>query len=151
MWAASDIATVENKLSTYDIIMMTQVLEHIQKTKHISYLQTLYRKLKKGGVLIITVPNIGNPLAIFERYYDYTHETAFTENSLLQLADLLKLEDAIIKIQPFKIPLNNLINIIRFCFQQKLHVLFKIMYLANGGVYPNILTTNITLIIEKTV
>ena len=101
MWAASDIATVENKLSTYDIIMMTQVLEHIQKTKHISYLQTLYRKLKKGGVLIITVPNIGNPLAIFERYYDYTHETAFTENSLLQLADLLELEDAIIKIQPF--------------------------------------------------
>lgn len=97
-WISHDIQLIEKKLAEYDLIMMTQVLEHIQKEKHIRYLQLLYRKLKKNGVIIITVPNIGNPLAIFERYYDYTHKTAFTEHSLIQMADYAELKDVTVTV-----------------------------------------------------
>jgi len=151
MWLSGDVSSIEGQLSNYDIIMMTQVLEHIPPNNHITYLRSLYRLLKKGGFIIITVPNIGNPLAIFERYYDYTHKTAFTENSLTQLVDFLNLKGAKIKLQPFNIPQYSFINIFRYCFQQVLHMLFKILFMINGGVIPSIFTTNITLIIEKTV
>lgn len=146
---SQDIQLIENKLKTYDIIMMTQVLEHMPKDKHVSYLQTLYTHLNKGGVILITVPNIGNLLAIYERYYDYTHETAFTDHSLLQLVDFAHLKNSKVKVQGFHIPTYNLVNIIRTGLQLFLHGLFKILFMINGGVYPKILTTNITLIIEK--
>lgn len=146
---ADSMSGIEKKLSQYDIIMMTQVLEHVPKKEHIFLLKTLYDHLKEKGVIIITVPNIGNPLAIFERYYDYTHETAFTENSLLQLVDLTELKNARISLQPFRIPPYNAINIIRIFFQFFLHRFFQLLYILNGGVFPRVLTSNIILIIEK--
>ena len=146
---SQNIELIEKKLKTYDVIVMTQVFEHIPKEKHIPYLQMLYAHLNKKGVILITVPNIGNPLAIYERYYDYTHETAFTEHSLLQMIDFAQLTDSKVRVQAFKIPTYNLVNSIRFCLQFFLHGLFKILFMINGGVYPKILTTNITLFIEK--
>ena len=67
---SADVFSIKEKLGSYDIIMMTQVLEHIPTEKHIPYLQTLYNHLNEGGVILVTVPNIGNPLAIYERYYE---------------------------------------------------------------------------------
>lgn len=146
---SQDIISVEKKLKNYDVIMMTQVLEHIPKKKHLPYLRVLFAHLNKGGVILVTVPNIGNPLAIYERYYDYTHETAFTEHSLIQMIDPDQFKNSQVTIQAFKIPTYNVINMIRSVFQFFLHGIFKILFMINGGVYPNILTTNITLIIEK--
>lgn len=146
---SGDVQPIENKLRMYDVIIMTQVLEHIPTEKHISYLQTLYNHLNRGGIILITVPNIGNPLAIYERYYDYTHETAFTDHSLIQLADFAHLKNSEVRVQGFYIPTYNLVNIIRAGFQYILHGLFKLLFTVNGGVYPQVLTTNITLVIEK--
>lgn len=146
---SGDVQPIENKLRMYDVIIMTQVLEHMPKDRHVPYLQTLYRHLNNGGIILITVPNIGNPLAIYERYYDYTHETAFTDHSLLQLADFAQLKNSETSVQGFHIPTYGFVNIIRSSFQFILHGLFKILFMINGGVYPQILTTNITLVIEK--
>ena len=146
---SADVFSIKEKLGSYDIIMMTQVLEHIPTEKHIPYLQTLYNHLNEGGVILVTVPNIGNPLAIYERYYDYTHETAFTDHSLLQMVDFAHLANSIATVQGFNIPTYNLINIIRSVAQFLLHGLFKVLFIVNGGVYPQVLTTNITLVIEK--
>jgi len=146
---SSNIFPIKEKLGSYDIIMMTQVLEHIPTEKHITYLQILYNRLNAGGVILITVPNIGNPLAIYERYYDYTHETAFTDHSLIQLTDFAHLKNSKVQVQGFYIPTYNPTNIIRSTLQFILHGLFKLLFMANGGVYPQVLTTNITLVIEK--
>lgn len=145
-----NIWEIEGKLDMYDVIMMTQVLEHIPVTNHMQVIKTLYNHLNVNGALIITVPNIGNPLATFERYYDYTHQTAFTEHSLEQMIDFADLKKAKITLQPFRIPPTSIINIVRGFLQSVLHLGFKLLYIVNGGVYPRILTTNISLIIEKT-
>ncbi len=149
VFLTNKLQSLKRKLDHYDVIMMTQVLEHIPKKAHVSVIRTLVGHLKKNGLLIITVPNIGNPLAIFERYYDYTHELAFTEHSLEQMIDFCGLKHIQIRVQPFNIPPYSLVNIIRIVLQKTLHVLFKLFYIVNGGVYPHILTTNITLLIEK--
>jgi 2-polyprenyl-3-methyl-5-hydroxy-6-metoxy-1,4-benzoquinol methylase len=146
-----NIWKIDRKLKKYDVIIMTQVLEHILVSDHIKVLKTLYKHLAVNGVLIITVPNIGNPLATFERYYDYTHHTAFTEHSLEQMTDYAQLKNSKIMIQGFHIPPVSPINIIRILMQSILHGFFKLLYIINGGVYPRILTTNISLIVEKTV
>lgn len=145
-----NIWEIDGKLDMYDVIMMTQVLEHIPVTNHMQVIKTLYNHLNVNGALIITVPNIGNPLATFERYYDYTHQTAFTEHSLEQMIDFANLKNAQIALQPFRIPPTSTINIVRGVLQSLLHLFFKFLYIVNGGVYPHILTTNISLIIEKT-
>lgn len=145
-----DIWEIDKKLDMYDVIMMTQVLEHISQKDHVNVLQTLYKHLNINGVLIITVPNIGNPLAVFERYYDYTHQTAFTEHSLEQMVDFANLKNVQMALQPFRIPPHSLVNRVRSILQSLLHLFFKFLYIVNGGVYPRILTTNISLIIEKT-
>ena len=139
----------DKKGGLYDIIMLTQVLEHIPKEEHIDLLKKLYGRLSVGGIILITVPNIGNPLAIYERYYDYTHETAFTDHSLIQMADFADLAKSEVFLRPFRIPPYSLINILRSALQSLLHVIFKLLFIVNGGVYPRILTTNISLIIEK--
>ena len=141
---------LNQKASLYDIILLTQVLEHIPQEEHISLLKGLYERLSDKGVIIITVPNIGNPLAIFERYYDYTHKTAFTEHSLMQMVDFANFKNVRVTVQPFRIPPYSLINIVRSILQSLLHGIFKLIYIINGGVYPRILTTNITLIVERT-
>ena len=150
VFLTQDIGNADKGLGTYDVIMMTQVLEHVPQTAHIKIMQTLFKHLNINSVLIITVPNIGNPLAIFERYYDYTHETAFTEHSLEQMVDFANFKNAKIILQSFRIPPYSLINILRIIPQFLLHAFFKLLYIINGGVYPHILTTNISLIIEKT-
>jgi 2-polyprenyl-3-methyl-5-hydroxy-6-metoxy-1,4-benzoquinol methylase len=144
-----DIWKIDGKLKKYDVIMLTQVLEHIPVIDHIKVLKTLYKHLNQKGVIIITVPNLGNPLAVFERYYDYTHHTAFTEHSLEQMIDFAGLKKYKIYLRPFRIPPVSLINIVRVLMQSILHGFFKLIYIINGGVYPRILTTNISLIIER--
>ena len=146
-----DIWKIDRKLKEYDVIMMTQVLEHIPVSDHIKVLKTLYKHLAVNGVLIITVPNIGNPLATFERYYDYTHHTAFTEHSLEQMVDFAVLKNVKLTLQSFSIPPSSLLNFLRRILQSLFNLFFKLIYIINGGVYPRILTTNISLIIEKTV
>jgi len=104
IFVTKNLLKISTKLDTYQVIMMTQVLEHIPVAEHKDIIRTLYSHLSPNGVLIITVPNIGNPLAVFERYYDYTHHTAFTEHSLEQMIDFSKLKGASVLLQPFSIP-----------------------------------------------
>lgn len=133
----------------YDLIFLLQVFEHIPKKKYREYLNFLYNHLNKKGKIILTVPNGGNPLSTVERYSDLTHESIFTENSLRELPNYADLSNCKIKIQPYKIPPTNIINIIRIFFQKILHLLLKLVLIINGGVYTQIYTPNITAIITK--
>lgn len=146
---AEDISKIKEKLSQYDFIILTQVLEHIPYSQYQVFLNTLYNHLKPKGQIIITVPNLGNPFSIYERYDDITHQTGLTENSLKALVHNCKLKKTIVTIQPFKIPPYNSINFIRIILQKIIHLIIKSFAIMNGGVYAQILTPNITLVIQK--
>lgn len=47
----------------YDIAICSEALEHVTNTDHL--LQEINRVLKVNGVLVLSVPNINNPLSIF--------------------------------------------------------------------------------------
>lgn len=67
----------------FDVIIMSHVLEHIEKDKVIETLKTIReRLLKKGGSLYVMVPNAQSNTGCYWRYEDWTHKTLFTSGSL---------------------------------------------------------------------
>lgn len=71
--------------STYQMIAMNDVLEHIPKHDTVSLLRGVLNAIQPGGNLVVNVPQISGFTSIFCRYNDFTHETIFTEMSLKQV------------------------------------------------------------------
>jgi 2-polyprenyl-3-methyl-5-hydroxy-6-metoxy-1,4-benzoquinol methylase len=73
----------ENKRNHFDCIIMLHVLEHVPKNQTVALLTALYGSLKPGGLIIVEVPNMANPIVGLNfRYADFTHEVGFTDASL---------------------------------------------------------------------
>lgn len=69
----------------FDCVIMFDVLEHIEPSRHEQTITSVYRALRPGGRFIVRVPNMANLLGAYSRYLDYTHQFGFTEFSLFQL------------------------------------------------------------------
>jgi SAM-dependent methyltransferase len=77
---AGYLAGVEGR---FGAILMFHVLEHLTKVEVIPVLTACRRALSPGGVLLLEVPNMGDPFnGLHTRYADFTHEVGFTEESL---------------------------------------------------------------------
>jgi hypothetical protein len=64
-------------------------LEHVPKSDTVELLAACRRALMPGGVLLLEVPNMGDPFnGVYSRYADFTHEVGFTEESLRYVLDL---------------------------------------------------------------
>ena len=149
-YLADDVSAIDAALGQYDLIVLTQVLEHLKSLDYPPFIRTLYRHLKVGGAIIVTVPNGSNPLNLYERYHDISHYNAFTENSLKQLVNWCDLPAAEAVVQGYRIPPVHPVNVARIALQKALHWVIRLLIMVNGGVYPAILTPNITLILRKT-
>lgn len=149
MCSAEEVSTLDGELQQYDRIFLLQVMEHVE-TRHLqSFLRTLYSHLTPDGLIVITVPNGGNPLSIVERYSDITHHNLFSENSLKELVELTELPGAVCRVQGYCIPPVSVVDLVRIALQRVLHLFLKTIMIINGGVFFSIYQPNITLIIEK--
>jgi len=67
----------------YDFIIMSHVIEHLDKSSIIETLALIRQNLlKKGGSMIVTVPNAQSNTGCYWAYEDFTHHTLFTAGSL---------------------------------------------------------------------
>lgn len=71
--------------TTFDAIVMNDVLEHVPKGEIVSLLRAIRSALAGGGRVVIKVPNCSNVFGLVARYLDFTHEVGFTEHSLRQV------------------------------------------------------------------
>ncbi len=68
----------------YDRIIMSHVLEHIDKELIIDTLIHIKKYLlKEGGIFLLMVPNAQAPNGTYWRYEDFTHTILFTSGSCL--------------------------------------------------------------------
>lgn len=145
----NSIKELENKLETYDIIFLTQVLEHVPIDLQKELISSLYSLLNHNWKIIITVPNWNNFLSITERYWDITHTCMFTPTSLIQLCQFCWIKGNNIHINGYNIPPYSAVNLFRIFFQKILHAIILLIYVTNGWIFSTILTPNISLIITK--
>lgn len=68
-----------------DVVVAFDVLEHFTKDELCELVGEFYRVLKHDGRLISHQPNAEGPFGSFMRHWDFTHETAFTRQSIAQL------------------------------------------------------------------
>jgi 2-polyprenyl-3-methyl-5-hydroxy-6-metoxy-1,4-benzoquinol methylase len=81
---ADAIDFLANQNQKYDVILLMDVMEHLELNYAIQLTQKVQEVLNHGGVFIIQVPNGLSPMKpIFQN--DITHVRAFTPNSISQL------------------------------------------------------------------
>jgi len=68
-----------------DVVVTFDLIEHFTKHELIALVDEVYRVLRSTGRWIIHVPNAEAPFGARMRYWDFTHELAFTRTSLAQL------------------------------------------------------------------
>jgi 2-polyprenyl-3-methyl-5-hydroxy-6-metoxy-1,4-benzoquinol methylase len=75
--------------NSLDFLTALNFLEHVSKDKLLAVLKECRRVLRPGGTLAAMVPNAVSPFGSITRYWDITHEQAFTTNNFRQLAALV--------------------------------------------------------------
>lgn len=88
-----NIEKMPYKNEFFDFIICSEVIEHVRKPKMVA--SEFYRILKKGGMVLVTTPNILNPMEFFHNIKHYlmwliknesiTHIQHFTFSSLKSL------------------------------------------------------------------
>ncbi|HEX4695918.1 class I SAM-dependent methyltransferase [Sphingomonas sp.] len=74
--------------ASVDRITALNILEHLDKQVLAATLDQAMRVLKPGGSLIAMTPNAGSPFGAMTRYWDITHELAFTPSAFIQIGRL---------------------------------------------------------------
>jgi 2-polyprenyl-3-methyl-5-hydroxy-6-metoxy-1,4-benzoquinol methylase len=74
-----DFYSLDDITEEFDVIVLFEVIEHLDPEDAIELLIRLYQLLKEGGSLVVSTPNIFHP-TIFWR--DCTHKTGFRYNEL---------------------------------------------------------------------
>ncbi|MCK9272044.1 class I SAM-dependent methyltransferase [Candidatus Gracilibacteria bacterium] len=80
---SDSIEYIENIENKFDVIIMKHVFEHLEKKYINKLIPVLIKSLKKGGTILIEVPNLGNiPNGVYMYNCDYSHYTGFTDKSI---------------------------------------------------------------------
>ncbi len=80
--------------ASVDRIFTLNILEHLDKDSLARVLEGAFRVLRPGGKLIAMVPNATSPFGGMTRYWDITHQNAFTPSSACQLSRLVGFGEA---------------------------------------------------------
>ncbi len=129
---------LKSSYKEFDIIIMFDIVEHIQKNRIIELLKLVYDSLSPNGIVIIRTPNMGSIIAPYGRYLDFTHDTGFTSESLQQVLSESEFTD----INFF----NSAIGRKRIYLLKLIHKIFSLMYRTR---YSEIVTANILATAKK--
>lgn len=73
------------KNESLDVLIAIDVIEHFSKEELDEIIEEFYRVLKKNGTIVTHQPNGEGLFGSSIRYSDFTHELAFTRNSIAQI------------------------------------------------------------------
>ncbi len=76
----------------FDLITGFDIIEHLDKSEVLRFLDAAHAALAPGGRLILQTPNSDSPMGMAIRYGDFTHEVCFNANSLSRLMRLAGFE-----------------------------------------------------------
>lgn len=124
--------------ASVDRIYALNLLEHLDKDTLVALLEQAARCLTPGGALTAMVPNAISSFGTMTRYWDFTHQLAFTPSSVRQLQRLTGFRDCAFREwgpQP-----HGVASSVRFVLWQGIRALTSLRLIietgsAKGGVY----------------
>ncbi len=138
---------LQDKKQVYDLIFARDILEHFRKEEVMEVLELVSKALNKDGKVIIKTPNAESPFAGRYMYGDFTHEIAFTQNSLAQVLRAVGLEK--IKFYPEGPVRHGLKSAVRCLLWKIIEIFLRIYLLIETGNAEGILTQNLIVAAEK--
>jgi len=144
-----DIKTfVENTPgNSYDVIFLIDILEHLEKQEVFDLLDNVNRLLTDKGIVVIHVPNGAGLFGMRVRYGDFTHQNAFTSNSIRQI--LQACHFASINAYEDKPTMHGLKSSVRFVLWQLLTFPLRLLLMAETGLTKHILSQNMLVVARK--
>lgn len=120
----------ENK--DFDLIILTDVIEHLKKDEIIKLLESILSALADGGYTVIRTGNASSIYGTTMRYIDFTHEIEFSETSLRQV--LLACGFTKVSISDNKAPFGwKPKRLLRWTLFKIWRVIFRLIYLVEVG------------------
>lgn len=133
----------------FNIIVMNDVIEHLDKERIVETLAAAHQRLQKDGRLIIKVVNAANPITgASSRYGDFTHAIGFTQESLSQVLRMAGFDQVEIRAQNIWV-FNPLINLAGRALQGMFNLLFRALFLLYGRKTTTIFTKDIIAVAKR--
>ena len=136
----------ENKVQ-YDAVIAKDVIEHFTRDEVFEILELINKNLKDGGRFIMQVPNGQGIYHTSIFYGDYTHEMAYTESSVNQVALNTGFKRSVC--YPTGPVPTGLVASIRFVLWKFKVMQLKFWKMVETGNPKGIFTQNIIAVIEK--
>lgn len=134
--------------SKFDLIVLNDVIEHIEKKEVLYTLKLINSSLYKNGKCIIKTHNSSNPLAMNAMFCDFTHEWSYNEKSIKQISALsnyTNVEVFPLYVYPNILILDNIFKWIHMVIAHK-NILY---YKFNGKKGFKVFTKNMLCILYK--
>jgi 2-polyprenyl-3-methyl-5-hydroxy-6-metoxy-1,4-benzoquinol methylase len=119
--------------STYDAIVLNDIIEHFTKPEMFDLIGACYEALRPNGVVIIKMVNAANPLmGAHSLAIDLTHEVILSEESLAQLLNVFSFRD--VKVLPLNIYTKpyNPVHWLARCASGCLNSVWRILFFLYG-------------------
>jgi len=140
-----DIVEFASRFSAeLDVVLLIDVLEHVDKQATVDLLDTVRRALRPGGKLVIHVPNAEGIFGMRVRYGDFTHETSYTTQSIAQVLRVCGFEH----IETFEERpiVHGLKSLVRHWLWRLLTLRERLLLLAETGSSSAILSQNMIVV-----
>lgn len=131
----------------FDMIFARDVLEHFPKEKVLDFMESVYAALKTGGVFIAQTVNAENLLWGRLRHGDFTHECAFTAQSIRQVLRVAGFRE--IFAYPQRPVVHGILSALRYIFWIIFEIVMKFYLLVETGNRNGIFTQNIIVVAKK--
>lgn len=133
------------------MIILNDIIEHIEKKKVIAVLKLIKESLCRGGVLIVKTVNAANPLlAPASRYMDFTHEIIYDEFSIrdILLVAGFRADKITVRKSNLYVFWTNPLNYIAWLINSLINIFLRCYYILNFK-KQKIFTKNFIAVIRK--
>lgn len=130
-----------------DVVVSFDVIEHMTKTESLGLSREVFRTLKPNGKWIIHTVNAESPFFGRIRYGDFTHEMAYTKESIKQLLSVTGFKDVVCyEDEP---PRHGVKSILRYLLWKMVRSIFRAMLAAETGEKNGIFSQNFLVVAAR--
>jgi 2-polyprenyl-3-methyl-5-hydroxy-6-metoxy-1,4-benzoquinol methylase len=146
----SDMYDYINQLedSSYDLIVMNDLIEHIPRKDIISFLNTLRMKLRDNGVVIVKTMNCNNIYGISGYFADFTHVMGYTPERMKHVSMLASFSKCNVY-NLFVLPNMKYIDAFIKCFWKVIFNFKRMCFLLNAKMSDGVFSKNLLAILYK--